>query len=99
MSSRSAAVAAFAGFLAACATAIPLIKLSAKSAMRILVMNFLVIVVSLLHLFGNLLLFFSCFEAGSLGFGFRHEFSLLGLAIPAPTLVVDAAIGVDPDLT
>src|SRR5450631_2396484 len=56
MSSRSAsaamAVAALAGFLAVCATAIPLIRLSAKSATRILVMKFLVIVVSPYSFFG-----------------------------------------------
>src|ERR1035437_4117 len=95
MSSRSAlaavAVAALADDLAAWATAIPLIRLSAKSAPRILVMNFLVMVVISLFLL-------SFFVAGSLGFGFGHELSSFGLAVPAATLVVDATVGVDPDL-
>ena len=54
-------------------------------------MNFLVIVVFSLFLL-------SFFVAGSLGFGFGHELSGFSLAIPAATLVVDAAVGVDPDL-
>src|ERR1035437_5977989 len=95
MSSRSAlaavAVAALADDLAAWATAIPLIRLSAKSAPRILVMNFLVMVVFSLFLL-------SFFVAGRLGSGFGHELSSFGLAVPAATLVVDATVGVDPDL-
>src|ERR1035437_1369013 len=95
MSSRSAlaavAVAALADVLAAWATAIPLIRLSAKSATRILVMKFLVMVVLSLFLL-------SFFVAGGLGCGFGHELSSFGLAIPAATLVVDATVGVDPDL-
>ena len=43
------------------------------------------------------LLFLGFLVTSSLGLGFGHELSLLGLAIPASTLVVDAAIGVDPD--
>jgi uncharacterized membrane protein YccC len=38
------------------------------------------------------------FVAGGLGFGFGHELSGLGLAIPASAFVVDATVGVDPDL-
>src|SRR5438270_6015829 len=44
------------------------------------------------------LFFLSCFVAGSLRFGFGHELSGLGLAIPASALVIDAALGIDPDL-
>src|ERR1035437_1494806 len=54
-------------------------------------MNFLVMVVISLFLL-------SFFVAGSLGFGFGHELSSFGLAVPAATLVVDATVGVDPDL-
>ena len=95
MSSRSASAAAaagaLAGFLAACATAIPLIRLSAKSATRILVIR-----ISGRHCHLSLFLL-GCFVAGSLRFGFGHEFPLLGLAIPAAALVIDAAVGIDPD--
>src|ERR1019366_3138020 len=49
------------------------------------------------HSFSLFLLGF--LEAGSLRFGFGHELSGLGLAIPAAALVIDAALGVDPDLT
>jgi hypothetical protein len=38
------------------------------------------------------------FVAGGLRLGFGHELSGLGLAIPASALVVDTALGVDPDL-
>src|ERR1019366_4430543 len=54
-------------------------------------MNFLVMV-------GISLFLLSFFVAGSLGFGFGHELSSFGLAVPAATLVVDATVGVDPDL-
>src|ERR1035441_10745150 len=54
-------------------------------------MNFLAMVVISLFLL-------SFFVAGSLGFGFGHELSSFGLAVPAATLVVDATVGVDPDL-
>jgi hypothetical protein len=43
------------------------------------------------------LLFLGFLITGRFGLGFGHEFSLLGLAIPASALVVDAAFGVDPD--
>src|SRR4029077_4851537 len=99
MSSRSAlaaaAAASLAGFLAAFAPAIPLIRLSAKSATRILVMNFLFIVLVILI---SPLIFLRFFVAGSLCFGFGHELSGFGLAIPAPALVVDATLGIDPNL-
>ena len=45
---------------------------------------------------GLLLLRF--FITRGLGIGFGHEFSFLGLAIPASTLVIDAGAGIDPDL-
>src|ERR1019366_9897620 len=54
-------------------------------------MNFLVMV-------GISLFLLSFFVAGRLGCGFGHELSSFGLAIPAATLVVDATVGVDPDL-
>src|ERR1039457_1001156 len=46
----------------------------------------------------NRVLVVRCFVAGSLGFVFGHKLPRLGLAIPAAALVVDAALGVDPNL-
>jgi hypothetical protein len=37
------------------------------------------------------------FVAGSLCFGFGHELSVLRFAVPAAALVINAALGVDPD--
>jgi hypothetical protein len=35
--------------------------------------------------------------AGRLGVGFRHEFSLLGFAVPPTTLVINLRFSVDPN--
>src|SRR5215467_2754288 len=96
MSSRSADAAAavlLAGFDPPLtpARAIPLIRLTATKTMRIFPIRFLSI--SCLSL-----VFLRFLIASRLRFGFGHEFPALGLAIPAPTLVVNPAVQVHPHL-
>src|SRR5271163_3087191 len=97
MSSRSAdaaAVVLVAGAFAACATAIPLIRVSANIATRTLLAKFLV---TFLGMVVAPLFFLRRFVASGLGLGFGHELPLFGLAIPLATLVVDPGRSVDPN--
>ena len=73
-----------------CAVATVARSAMAKSENRIRVIRFLLFIVFSLVLFRS-------FEAGGLGIRLAHEFSGLGFAVPTPTFVVDAAIGVDPN--
>src|ERR1700736_3239859 len=97
MSSRSAsagaamAESALAGLaVLVCAVATVVRSATAKSENRIRVIRCLLFISLSLVLFG-------CFVAGGFGVRLAHEFSGLGFAIPASTLVVDPAVGVDPD--
>src|SRR5690349_21455721 len=46
----------------------------------------------------NLFFVFGGLVSGADGILFSHKFALLGIAVPPAALVIDAGIGIDPDL-